>query len=97
MTGETPRQMRLADIDRGLAEVARLMDLATDEPTQEQVRLASRDLNEALMWLRPENIESGHLLIVDVILMLVDSRLKLVNDGLGISDQKATLVRPSAD
>jgi hypothetical protein len=92
MADQTPRQIRLENIRR-VAEVARLMDVVTHETMHRQVELASRDLNEALMWLRQENVDTRRIqLIVDVILQLVDSRLKMVNDGLTDDGPNARLI-----
>ncbi len=76
--------MRAAQVDMLRGEVQRLLTAATHRVTQEQVRLASRDLDEAIAWLGQDDFDARWPLhrVVDLIINLATWRLRMVRDAL---------------
>ena len=84
MNASTPTQIRTAQIEGLQAVAARLLATAKHQTMQEQVRLASRDLDEGLRWLREDNFDARlpfHR-IVDLTIDLANWRLNMVSDAL---------------
>jgi hypothetical protein len=50
----TPRQELLATIETKQAEARQLLAIATHDRIQEQIRLAARELDEAVLWLNDQ-------------------------------------------
>lgn len=92
----TSRQERLARvrIETRLAEAARLLSTARHETIKHQIRLASRDLDEAITWLDQIDVEASPLIlkIVDILSDLATRRLTMVADVLTTRGRDATLI-----
>lgn len=75
-------------------EAARLITTATHESLKEQVRLANRDLDEAVLWLQKPDIDRrpSILAIVDTILSLSSWRLRMVAKSIETYGPDAELV-----
>jgi hypothetical protein len=84
MTNTTSRQRLLTDIETQQAEAVRLMTLAEHDTIKEQVRLAIRDLDEALHWLNEKNVDTrpSILRIADLAFGLATWRLTMVKNAL---------------
>ena len=80
----TPAQQRRDRIEALVVEAERLLASANHESIKEQVQLASRNLAEASTWVRQGNFDSrpSIMRIVDRILDLAETRLRLVDEAL---------------
>lgn len=56
MTDSTSRQRLLTSIEAKRAEADRLLTLANHETIKELIRLATRDLDEAVLWLNHRDV-----------------------------------------
>jgi len=65
-------------------EAKRLIDRQLDQSMKELVRLAVRDCDEALVWLRQDNVENRPFIlkIADLATEFGRRRLDVVNEGL---------------
>ncbi len=63
MSHPTPRQQQLAQITVLRTRAVQLMSLANHRTMQVQVRMALRDLDEALIWLNAQDVVHRPLLL----------------------------------
>ena len=84
MTTPTPSAQRLTQIEHSKAEAARLLATATHVSIKDQVRIATRDLNEALQWLRQKDIDERPFIleIVDLNIQFAANRLAMVDKAI---------------
>jgi hypothetical protein len=54
----TPRQALLATIETKQAEARQLLAVATHDKIREQIRKASRELDEAVLWLNDHDVDT---------------------------------------
>ncbi len=75
---------RRATIGQLKLEARRLVNTPMDQSMKELVRLAVRDCDEALVWLRQDNVENRPFIlkIADLTTEFARKRLDVVNDGL---------------
>ncbi|MGZ9275275.1 MAG: hypothetical protein ACXW34_11080 [Nitrospira sp.] len=71
-------------IARLLKQAHFLLDTATQTPIREQVLLATRNLDEGLMWLQHSDVDARlpFLTMADLSIRLADLRLELVRTAL---------------
>jgi hypothetical protein len=81
MADVTPRQERIAQVERQQAEAALLLAAATHETVHAQIRRSTRNLEEALVRLNEPDVNSkvSTLKIVDLLIDIAAARLALVN------------------
>lgn len=84
MPAVSPAQRRLGAIEIAEAEVARLLKIALQESIKAELHTASRDLNEARLWLRQKHVDQrpGILFIIDSCVQLAQARLEAVDQAL---------------
>ena len=94
MSDPSPRRQRLTRVAAQQLEAERLLSTATHSTMRAQVRLASRDLDEALLWLNETDIDSrpSILKIVDLLLDLAAWRLTMVGSSLKAYGPSARLI-----
>jgi hypothetical protein len=90
----TPRRRRLTQVAAQEVEAARLLSIATHSTARAQVRLASRDLDEALLWLKETDVDArpSILKMVDLLLDLATCRLTMVDSNLKTYGPGARLI-----
>ena len=93
MPGSPRREARLTVIKTSLVEAERLLCLIRQEPMKEQLRRATRDLEEAAAWLDKRDVDNrpAILKITDLALELARWRLTMVNQALEKYGPDATL------
>lgn len=71
-------------------EAKRLVDRPLDPSMKELVRLAVRDFDEAITWLRQENVENRPyiLKITDLAISFGRQRLEMVHEGIRMWSKK---------
>ena len=84
MSDPTPRRQRLKRVAAQQVEAERLLSTARHSTMRAQVRLASRDVDEALLWLNETDIDArpSILKIIDLLLDLASWRLTMVDSNL---------------
>jgi hypothetical protein len=84
MTEITPRHRRIALVGAQEADAARLLSAANHGTMKLQIRLATRDLDEARAWLNQEDVDRRPfvLTIVDMAIGLAAARLTMVQHAL---------------
>jgi hypothetical protein len=92
MADATLIQARLLTIETERANAARLISLVSHESMKTQVRLAIRDLEEAVLWLHQKDLGAAGLIVIDVILMLARARLTMVDAALTAHGPDAMLI-----
>jgi hypothetical protein len=94
MEPTSPSQLRRAQIETLKVDAGRLRDAARQQPIKDLVGLAMRDLDEGLLWLRQENIDSRPyiLQIVDMTILMATTRMNVVSRALALYGPDATLI-----
>ena len=94
MADLAPRDERLALIREKQADAALLLMRVNHDSLKELIRLASRELEEAISWLARTDIHSNPsiLKIVDCITSLTTCRLTIVDDALKAFGPDAKLI-----
>jgi hypothetical protein len=84
MADLAPRDERLALIREKQADAALLLMRVNHDTLKELIRLASRELDEAISWLDKKEADSNPSIqkIVDCITSLTTCRLTIVDDAL---------------
>jgi hypothetical protein len=80
----TPRELRLAEIDKLRSDAAKLLDKAKHRTLQEQIRLARLDLDDAFDRLHEPRADTSEsiLTIADMSITLATWRLNTIGDAL---------------
>jgi hypothetical protein len=94
MADLSPRDERLALIKEKQADAALLLMRVNHDTLKELIRLASRELDEAISWLARTDVDSNPsiLKIVDCIASLTTCRLTIVDDALKAYGPDAKLI-----
>ena len=94
MADFAPRDERLALIREKQADAALLLMRVNHDTLKDLVRLASRELDEAINWLTKTDVDSNPsiLKIVDCITSLTTCRLTIVDDALKAHGPDAKLI-----
>jgi hypothetical protein len=94
MADLSPRDERLALIKEKQADAALLLMRVNHDTLKELIRLASRELDEAISWLATTDVDSNPsiLKIVDCITSLTTCRLTIVDDALKAYGPDAKLI-----
>jgi hypothetical protein len=94
MADLAPRDERLALIREKQADAALLLMRVNHDTLKELIRLASRELDEAISWLDKKEADSNPsiLKIVDCITSLTSCRLTIVDDALKAHGPDAKLI-----
>ena len=93
MADVSPKDERLALIRERQADAALLLMRVNHDTLKELIRLASRELDEAISWLTKTDVDSNPsiLKIVDCISSLTACRLTIVDDALKAQGPDAKL------
>jgi hypothetical protein len=79
----TSKEVRAARIDSARSEVKRLAGLVTHQSAKDALADATRDLNEAAIWLESKHIDTPAEVpgAVDIMLLQAEARIATVRDG----------------
>jgi hypothetical protein len=94
MADLSPRDERLALIREKQDNAAVLLMRVNHDSLKELIRMASRELDEAIRWLAKADVDSNPsiLKIVDCIASLTTCRLTIVDDALKTRGPDAKLI-----
>jgi hypothetical protein len=79
----SPKEVQAARIERARSDVKRLAGVVTDQTVKDVLADATRDLNEATIWLESKHIDTPAEIpgAVDTMLAQAEARIAMARDG----------------